>query len=123
MRNSVVLFLLSAGFIVFCSFGCSSKNPPLQDISNAKMALLEAKEAGASSLAPDLFNQSQAEYKKMQEFMDKEEFKQAKYAAQKAYIKAKSALSHAQNEKVQKRVDELNSEVNVIKKDFTTISK
>ncbi len=123
MRSKIVLFVLFLG--VFFTFnGCSAKMPPpLKDISNAKIALANAKDADAASLAPKSFKLALRHYEEVKLFMDNKEYKRAKYAAQKAHIEAKLAGALAQKAKVQKRVDILNAEVNTIKKEFTPISE
>ncbi len=121
MKNRTIMSVsLLVGFFFVA---CSSKNPPLQDISDAKMAILDAKSADAKTLAPKMFKNSVEKYKIMQEFMKKEKFVEAKYAAQKAYIQAKLANLLSKNAKTKKSVDDLKSEINIIKKDFATISK
>jgi len=123
MRIKLVYFMLSLG-LFFSVFGCAAKMPPpLQDISNAKIALANAKDVDAQSLAPKSFELAQKHYSDIKFFMNKKEYKSAKYAAQKAHIQAKLAAVKAKKAKVQKRVDKLNSEVNTIKKEFTTISE
>ncbi len=121
MKNRTLLLFF--GTLAFLFLGCSSKNPPLQDISDAKMAILDAKSADAKTLAPKMFKNSVEKYQIMQEFMKKEKFVEAKYAAQKAYIQAKLANLLSKNAKTKKSVDDLKSEINIIKKDFATISK
>jgi hypothetical protein len=123
MRIKIVQFVLYLG-LFFSIFGCSSKiAPPLKDISNAKMALSNAKDVDAMTLAPKSFELAQKHYKDMKLFMDKKDYKRAGFCAQKAHIKAKLAYSKAKKVKVQKRVDKLSGEVNTIKKEFTTISE
>ncbi|MCH9812485.1 MAG: DUF4398 domain-containing protein [Epsilonproteobacteria bacterium] len=101
--------------------GCASKQPPLEDISNAKIALLKAKDAEAGVLSPNTFALAKKQFSVSKTHMDKEEYEEAKYAAQKAYMSAKLATQKAKNAKVQKQVDQLNDEVNSIKQEFTTI--
>ncbi len=120
MKKRTILLLIGFGFFLF---GCSSKNPPLQDAKDAKMAILDAKSADAKTYAPKMFKNSEEKYKQMQELMKKEKFVEAKHAAQKAYIQAKLANLLSKNAKTQKQVDALEGEINVIKKDFATISK
>ena len=118
MRNIVVF-----GLIVFFISGCAKKNPPLLEIQNAKIALVKAKEADASKLSSDSFDSAKKHYKEIKGYMDKEEFEDAKYSAQKALIEARLSQSRAKNAKVQKEIDKLNGEVNTIKKEFTVISE
>lgn len=123
MKIKIVLFMFSFG-LIFSLSGCAAKMPPpLEDISNAKIALAHAKDADAASLAPKSFELAQSHYKEVIFFMEKKAHKEAKYAAQKASIEAKLAYSKAEKAKVQKNVDTLNAEVNTIKKVFTTISE
>lgn len=121
MENRI--FLLSLGTLMFVFLGCASKNPPLQDISDAKMAILDAKDAGAKTLAADMFKNAEQKYQNMQKLMQEEKYIDAKYAAQKAYIQAKLANTLSKNVKTQQEVDELMSEIRVIKKDFAILSK
>ncbi len=123
MKIKIVLLIGSFG-LFFSLNGCAAKMPPpLEDISNAKIALAQAQDADAASLATKSFELAQSHYKEVKAFMDKKAHKEAKYAAQKAIIEAKLAYSKAQKAKVQKKVDTLNAEVNTIKKEFTTISE
>jgi hypothetical protein len=123
MRSKIVLIILSVG-LFFCISGCAAKvPPPLQDISNAKIALANAKDVDAQNLAPKSFELAQKNYNDIKFFMAKKEYKSAQYAAQKAHIQAKLAAAYAKKAKVQKRVDKLSNEVNTIKKEFTTISE
>ena len=123
MKKKIVI-IISSVWVFFTMFGCAAKMPPpLKDISNAKMALANAKDADAKILAPKSFALAQKHFEDIKFFMDKKEYKSAQYSAQKAYIKAKLALVIAQKSKVQKSVDKLSDEVNTIKKEFTTISQ
>jgi hypothetical protein len=123
MKNKIVLFLVTITVIFFFK-GCASKvPPPLKDISNAKIALANAKEANAEKLAPKTFYKAQKFYKQIAVFMKNKAYKEAKYSAEKSYIQAKLAYKKAQNLKIQKKIDQLNGEVNRIKNEFTTISK
>ncbi len=123
MKNKIVI-LISSVWVFFNMFGCAAKMPPpLKDISNAKMALANAKDADAKVWAPKSFELALKHFEDVKFFMDKKEYKSAQYSAQKAHIKAKLALVKAQKAKVQKRVDKLSGEVNTIKKEFTTISQ
>ena len=123
MKNKIVI-IISSVWLFFIMFGCAAKMPPpLKDISNAKMALANAKDADAKILASRSFALAQKHFEDIKFFMDKKEYKSAQYSAQKAYIKAKLALVIAQKSKVQKSVDKLSDEVNTIKKEFTTISE
>jgi hypothetical protein len=116
-----------AKIILLCGLffsGCASKvPPPLKDISNAKIALSNASEAGAAKFAPKSFTMARRYYKQMRFYMDKKLYQQAKYAAQKAHIQAKLAYTKTQKQKVKKDVDTLATEVNSIQKEFTTISQ
>lgn len=123
MKIKIVLFVLSLGFS-FSLSGCTAKIvPPLEDISNAKIALAQAKDGDALSLAPKSFDLAQKHYRDVKLFMEQKAHKEAKYAAQKAIIEAKLAYVKSQKAKVQKKVDRLNTEVNTINQEFTTISE
>jgi hypothetical protein len=123
MKNKIVLLILSWS-LFFSVGGCSAKMPPpLKDISNAKMSLAKARDANAQVLAKKSFKLAVGHYKKIKVFMEKQKFKKAKYAAQKAQILANLAYAKAEKMKVKERVDMLNGEVNTIKKEFTTISQ
>jgi len=123
MKNKIVLFLHFLG-IFFISYGCSAKMPPpLKDISSAKIALANAKDADAASLSPKTFMLAQKHYADVKLYMHNKEYLRAKYAAQKAFIEAKLATKKAEKAKVKKRVEVLNAEVNRIKKEFTSISE
>ena len=123
MRIKIVQFVLPLA-LFFGLVGCAAKvPPPLKDISNAKIALAHAKDAQAQTLAPKSFKLAISHYEDMKLFMEKKEYKKAKYAAQKAHIEAKLAFVKAEKAQVQKRVDALNGEVNTLKKEFTTISQ
>ena len=111
MRVKIIQFILF--YALFHSMiGCSAKvAPPLKDITNAKMALANAKDADAQNLAPQSFKLAQKHYEDLKSFMDKKEYKKAKYSAQKAYIKAKLAHTKANKAKIKKRVDKLSADV------------
>ncbi len=117
--KSIIVF----GLIVFFINGCAKKIPPLLEIQNAKIALAKAKEADAAKLSPDSFESAKKHFKEIKSYMDREKFEDAKYLAQKAMIEAKLSQSKAQNAKIQKEVDKLGGEVNIIKKEFTVISE
>jgi len=123
MKIKIILFVLTLG-LIFSFSGCAAKMPPpLEDISNAKIALAHAQDAEAASLAPKSFDLAQKHYKDVKVYMDQKAHKEAKRSAQKASIEAILAYVKAQKAKVQKKVDTLNAEVNTINKDFTTISE
>jgi hypothetical protein len=88
-------------------FGCSQKMaPPLKDISNAKIALANASEAGAERFAPIAFNRAKEHFNNMRVYMDKQEYKKAKYEAQKAHVVARLAYTKTQKAKVEKNLKE-----------------
>ncbi len=123
MKNRVILYLLLFCVSIFFINGCSSKLPPNEDISKAKISLMKAKESDADTLATDQFESAKNYFKQIQLYMDKKDFDKAKYMAQKAYIEAKLAYKKAENAKAKKDVDLLSGEVKTIKKDFATLSE
>jgi hypothetical protein len=104
--------------------GCGAKvAPPVSDISNAKIALMKAKDMNASDLATTTYDSAQNYFKQTKSFMDKKEYAKAKMAAQKAHIEARLSAAEANNKKLEKKVNKLSGEINIIKKEFTTITE
>lgn len=120
-RDSIVI----ASMITFglLGSGCSSKQPPMSDITNAKMALLKAKEANAYTLAPNAFSAAETAFKQSAEAMDQSDYERAKFAAQKAQLSAALASKKAKNTLLAQERDKLKAEINVISKEFTTVTQ
>ncbi len=121
MKNSAVLSCIAVGILMLG--GCAAKKPPLEDISNAKIALLKAKDADAKRLSPKTFALAQEQFQQSKISMDNKAYEEARQAAQKAYITAKLAEKKAQNAKAQMEVDKLSSEVKTLQKEFMTIKE
>ena len=81
-RSFHMKIFLTAVTVLFLLVGCSTKTPPLKDISNAKMALIKAQSQDAKSHAPDDLVRIKAKYQNLQRLMHEERFEEAKFLAQ-----------------------------------------
>lgn len=115
------LFLL---FFAIFTNGCAPKvAPPTDSMSNAKIALIRAKDFAASILDIKEYKNAQSYYKRAKVYMDNKKFSYANQMAQKAHIEANLASEKAKNVKLQQKVDKLSGKINLITKDFAVISK
>ncbi len=116
------IFLTSvAALIVFT--GCSTKVPPMSDISNAKMALVKAESTDAKTHAPDDLVRIKVKYQNLQRLMHEERYEEAKFLAQEIQADARVLEKKSQRVMVERRVKKLQGEINVINKDFTSVNE
>jgi hypothetical protein len=110
--------------IAFSFGGCSQKvAPPKSDISNAKIALMKAKDGGASSLAPKEFDRAKEYFDKTGILMKQKKYKKAEQTSQKSYINAKVADAKAKNVKLEKEIQKLKGDINLVNRDFAEIKE
>ncbi len=117
--TTMLLLLTTIPFIT----GCSTKKPPAQDLSIAKMAVLEATGDTGSDEATHFLEKSKAELIKAQKLMKKKSYVKAQRMAQKATADARLAKIKAKNALLKKEVDKLDLELKRVKKDFVTIQE
>lgn len=123
MGSRVKFVFVAFAPMVFFISGCAKKLPPLEDIQDAKIALVKAKDADALELANRSFELAKKHYEDIKVYMSENDYEKAKYSAQKAFIEAKLSQNIAQNAKIEKKIDKLSGEVSILKKEFTTISE
>ena len=116
--TSIATLLLLVGLLLV---GCSTKNPPTTDISNAKMALVKAESTDAKIYAADDLVRIKVKYQTLQHLMQEEDFEAAKFLSQE--IQADARLLEKKSERVmmERRVKKLEGEINTINKDFTEV--
>ena len=112
-------------FSMFCVIllGCSSKNPPLRDISNAKMALVRADTSDSNIYEPQMLKNIKIKYKALQNLMIKEEYKSAKYLAQEIHADARVLEKRSSLRAIQGKIKSKEGEINLIKKEFTHVNE
>ena len=101
--------------------GCSQKNPPLTDISNAKMALVKVDNSPAKRYAPKLFTTIQKKYQKLQLLMKQKEYEKAQFLAQEIQADARLLEKRSQRVMLEKDAKKVEGEINLITKDFAEI--
>ena len=116
------IFLFALSFL-FLLGGCSTKNPPLRDISNAKMALVKAEGSEAAQYAPKSLTMIKGKYKKLQELMAKKDYNEAKFLAQEIQADARLLEQTSQKVMLEKKVKKLQGEINLITKDFAEVKE
>ena len=115
MIGFFIKFFILIG-LSFIHVGCASKTPPpLKEISNAKIALANADDIGASSLAKKNFTAAKRYFQQMKRLMKKKRFKEAKEAALKAKFEANLSYEKAQKSKIQKKFNKIDSELKELK--------
>ena len=117
------LFFGSLISVMFWGSGCAHTPPPVADMTNAKMALLNAENAKESSAAKNYYDQAVKHFEKARREMKAKNYETAKYEAQKAIADARVAKIKASNEALQKEVDALRAEIRKLEKDFVTIEE
>lgn len=112
---------LATIFLFIVLFGCSSKNPPSIDISNAKMALVKAESKDAKTYAADDLVGIKVKYQNLQKLMHEERYDEAKFLAQE--IQADSRLLEIKSQRlmIEKDLKRLQGEINLITKEFTQV--
>lgn len=103
--------------------GCSTKVPPTNDISNAKMALVKAESTDAKTHAPDDLVRIKVKYQNLQRLMQEERYEEAKFLAQEIQADARVLEKKSQRVMVERRVKKLSGEINTINKDFTSVKE
>jgi hypothetical protein len=106
-------------FVLFV--GCSTKNPPLTDISNAKMALVKAEGSEAATYAPKSLSKIKAKYAQLQALMAKKRYEEAKFLAQEIQADARLLEKRSQSKMLEKELKKLQGEINLITKEFTEV--
>ncbi len=114
---------LATIFLFFVLVGCSSKNPPSTDISNAKMALVKAESEDAKKYAPDDLLRIKVKYQNLQKLMHEERYDEAKFLAQEIQADARLLEKKSQRIMIERRVKKLQGEINLINKDFTEVKE
>jgi len=117
------LFFGSLTAVLFWTAGCAHTPPPVADMTNAKMALLNAENAKESRLAKSYYERATEHFEKARREMKAKNYEAAKYEAQKAIADARVAKIKATNEALQKQVDALRAEIRKLEKDFVTIEE
>ena len=97
-------------FIVVGSVsGCSTMEPPKSEISKARSYIDAAEQDEADRYAAIALNRAKDRMSQAQEAMDREDFEQAKFLAEKALVDARLASATAQTEKMREALEEVNS--------------
>ncbi len=110
-------------FVALFAGGCASSTPPVQDMTNAKMALLNAQEAQENEAAKSYYERAKNYYDQAQKEMEKKEYDKARFLAQKAIADARVAKIKASNALLQKQADDLRLELKKMQKEFVTIQE
>ena len=107
--RSFTASLVSAAFVSGCAallLGCASKGPEPLEIRDARIALQDAKSAGADQLAPDLMNASQAHLATAQTvWRDRADSAQTIHYARLADSEARNAQFRARARRAQEALD------------------
>ncbi len=114
---------LSLILLVILTVGCTSTKPPLQDLSIAKMAVVDMGDIKDDAQAQMYFKKAQDELVQAQKMMQDKEYEDAKFLAQKATADARVAKIKASNAKLIMQINILDIEVKKIKQDFITIDE
>ncbi|MBF0257930.1 MAG: DUF4398 domain-containing protein [Desulfamplus sp.] len=106
----IVLFFVSTSII-----GCASKGvPPLKNISDAEMAIKEAKESSASVNAPLDVRIAEEKLQKARETAKREDYISAQRLADEALMDAKVAQVKSQTKKVKNMEQELRESIETL---------
>jgi hypothetical protein len=116
----IKVFISTLSFVVLF-VGCSTKNPPLTDISNAKMALVKAEGNEAATYAPKTLSKIKAKYQRLQALMAKKRYEEAKFLAQEIQADARLLERESQRLMLEKKIKKLQGEINLITKEFAEV--
>ena len=83
--------------------------PPKAEISKARSYIDAAEQDEADRYAAIALNRAKDRMSQAQEAMDREDFEQAKFLAEKALVDARLASATAQTEKMREALEEVNS--------------
>ncbi len=97
--------------------GCSTKNPPLRDISNAKMALIKAESDAAKRYASDALVDVKVKYQSLQRLMQEKRFEEAQFLAQEIQADARLLQERASRMELEEQVKELQQTMPMGEKD------
>ena len=103
--TSTALALIVVGGVA----GCSTMEPPKAEISKARSYIDAAEQDEADRYAAIALNRAKDRMSQAQEAMDREDFEQAKFLAEKALVDARLASATAQTEKMREALEEVNS--------------
>jgi len=81
---------------IACLAGCSS-GPPVQEMSDARQAIVAAQSAGATSTTSPEYAAAQAAISRAEQHLQAQEYVRARYAAEQAKKHAAAALADAQH--------------------------
>ena len=121
IRSFLMKTFLLASAVLLSFSACSTKVPPLSDVSNAKMALIKAESQNAKVHALDDLVHIKMKYQNLQKLMDEERFDEAKFLAQVIQADARLLEKKSARIMIEKEFKKLQGEINVINKDFTEI--
>ncbi len=116
------IFLLTVTAVFFL-VACSTKNPPLTDISNAKMALVKAEGLDAKRYAPDDLVRIKVKFQNLQRLMKEERYDEARFLAHEIQADARLLEKKSERVRLEEEVKKMQGEINVINKDFTQIQE
>ncbi|MBF0468766.1 MAG: DUF4398 domain-containing protein [Desulfamplus sp.] len=107
----VIVLFFSSAFIT----GCASKGvPPLKNISDAEMAIKEAKESSATVNAPLDVRIAEEKLQKARETAKREDYISAQRLADEALMDAKIAQVKSQTKKVKNMEQELRESIETL---------
>ncbi len=98
--------------------GCSTMEPPRNDLSQARTFIDAAKQDEADRYAAVTLNRAKDRLDLAQTAMDKEDYLRAKYLAEEAMVEAKLASSQAQTEKMKNALNEVNQSLESMNKEI-----
>jgi predicted outer membrane protein len=118
MKNFYFIFVF-----IFIFFGCSSKELPIRDISNTKMALVKADNQVVKKYAPKMLENVKRKYKVLQKLINDERYEDAKYLSQKIQADIRVLEKKALLKSVEDELKTKKGEVNMLNHEFTHIQE
>jgi hypothetical protein len=116
-----LFYLLILIFTLF--FGCSTKKPPLRDISNAKMALVKADNERVRKYEESKLKNLQKKFQTLKLLMNEKRYDEAKFLAQEIQADARVLEKKVALKAIKEEIKSKNGEINMIKKEFSTIKE
>lgn len=113
---AVVCFLVMVS--VFLMVGCAAKVAPIEEISNAQMAVKEAEESNAAVYAPLELKFATDKLGKARTALQEEKYDDALQLANEALLDAKLAEAKSRSEEARKTTQELRDSIETLRREI-----
>ena len=110
-----VVFSMLVAVTILLMVGCAAKVAPIEDISNAQMAIKEAEESDAAVYAPLELKFATDKLSKARTALQAEEYEEALQLANEAMLDAKLAEAKSRSEEAKKTTQELRNTIETLR--------